>query len=518
MNIQYDFMRNFILIAVLFSGTPALAQTALDRYIAKPEPDFSWQEYAVDHKLVADTYFIKLVSQRWRSAAEVDRSIWEHELIVIVPNFLLCNSDHRETALLMIAGGRNPDPGEFTTEIDATAGVIATSLCTVVAVIKQVPNQPLQFADEFKRPRREDAILAYSLNKYLETGDEEWPVHLAMTKAAVKAMDAVQAFSRTHGSVPNIDDFIVLGGSKRGWTTWLAAAVDARVKAVVPISIDLLNLDEQFQHHWEAYGFYTPSVRDYEEYDIACRMQTPRGQQLLGIIDPLSYRERYTMPKLIINSAGDQFFVSDSWRFYYDDLPEPKRLRYTPNTSHSQGDLEDVIGLFRSTIPWLKDVRANREAPRFDWRVEADGSIRVQTIDPPEHVRLWQAHNPTHRDFRLEAIGPAWHANDLQDRGGGVYVGFVAPPAQGFSAYFVELEFPNSSFPASNPLFTTGVVVTPDVLPFAGYGLHDFKATPSPVGPGLPSRLLPILQRGNQRASARPAIACPSARPAKMLG
>ena len=40
------------------------------------------------------------------------------------------------------------------------------------------------------------------------------------------------------------------------------------------------------------------------------------------------------MPKYLHNSTGDEFFVSDSSRFYYDDLQGPKYLRYFPNTGH----------------------------------------------------------------------------------------------------------------------------------------------------------------------------------------
>jgi putative ABC transport system permease protein len=55
-----------------------------------------------------------------------------------------------------------------------------------------------------------------------------------MTKAAVRAMDAVQA-ALAEGGLPHVEKFVVAGGSKRGWTTWLAAAVDPRVAAIAPI-------------------------------------------------------------------------------------------------------------------------------------------------------------------------------------------------------------------------------------------------------------------------------------------
>jgi PhoPQ-activated pathogenicity-related protein len=48
-----------------------------------------------------------------------------------------------------------------------------------------------------------------------------------MTKSVVRAMDAIQAFSRTRDDLTNIDDFLLISMSKRGWAAWLAAAVDS---------------------------------------------------------------------------------------------------------------------------------------------------------------------------------------------------------------------------------------------------------------------------------------------------
>ena len=72
-----------------------------------------------------------------------------------------------------------------------------------------VPNQPLTFAGEAEK-RSEDAIIAYSWDKYLRTGDEAWPLRLPMTKSVVRAMDTVTAFCRsTAGGVIDVDRFVV---------------------------------------------------------------------------------------------------------------------------------------------------------------------------------------------------------------------------------------------------------------------------------------------------------------------
>lgn len=40
----------------------------------------------------------------------------------------------------------------------------------------------------------------------------------------------------------SIEEFYVGGESKRGWTTWLTAAVDKRVKAAIPVVMDLMGM------------------------------------------------------------------------------------------------------------------------------------------------------------------------------------------------------------------------------------------------------------------------------------
>ncbi|MCP5197039.1 MAG: PhoPQ-activated pathogenicity [Gammaproteobacteria bacterium] len=448
----------WLLLLAQESSTTLAADTALDRYVARPDLHYTFTQYHSENVGLYTAYFLTMSSQQWRSAREVDRPIWTHEVAMVIPRFGLDESD---TAVLLIDGGDNDDlPME---EVDPAIGAIAAARGVVIAIVRQVPNQPLFFTDEAGIGRKEDAILAYSLDKALDTGDPEWAVHLAMTKAAVRAMDTIQAFSASKGKT--IKDFIVIGGSKRGWTTWLTAAVDPRVRAIVPASIDMLNLGQQFTHHWESYGFYAPALNDYAAFDLPCRMQTAEGRALLQVVDPYAYRERYTMPKLILNAAGDQFFASDSSRFYYASLPDPKWLRYAPNTDHKQH--QDVI---LAALSWIDDVLDNKTSPQINWTLNRKGALRISLTAKPKEVRLWQATNPDARDFRLEEIGATWTARTLTRRANGVYVGNVRKPATGWRAFLIEATFDVAGPEETNPdqVYTTGVQVIPDTLPYAG--------------------------------------------------
>jgi PhoPQ-activated pathogenicity-related protein len=274
-------------------------------------------------------------------------------------------------------------------------------------------------------------------------------------------MDTITAVlaSPERGRV-KVEKFVVSGGSKRGWTTWTTAAVDPRVVAIVPASIDLLNLEKSFEHHWRVYGFWAPAIADYEKAGFMDWSGTPEYRKLLSIVDPYSYRDRLTLPKFLVNAAGDQFFLPDSSRFYFDDLKGEKYLRYVPNADHSLKDTDARDSMTAFYQAFLKGA----PRPRFSWTFQPNGDIRVISQDRPAAVKLWQAANPEHRDFRLMTIGPAYRGSDLPERGPGVYLAHVERPAKGWTAYFVELTYPSGgAYPFK---FTTAVRVNPDTEPF----------------------------------------------------
>ena len=166
------------------------------------------------------------------------------------------------------------------------------------------------------------------------------------------------------------------------------------------------------------------------------------------------------MPKFIVNSGGDQFFLPDSSQFYFDDLPGTKYLRYVPNADHSLKGTDAHATL----LACYNAVLNHQPLPRFSWTLQKNGSIRVTTQDAPTEVKLWHATNPNARDFRLESLGPQYQSVPLSDQGGGVYIAKVPKPAKGWTAFFAELTFPSG---CEAPFkFTTQVRVVPDILPY----------------------------------------------------
>jgi len=429
-------------------------RTALDEYVAAPDPNYAYQ---LVNSIKGDgytTYVIQMTSQAWRMPEEVDHTIWKHWLLIAKPDKI-----EHPTALMYITGGKYTDPAPG--GIDESWAKIALETKTPVVELRTVPNQPLVFKGE-KFGRSEDAIIAYTWDKYMRTGDERWPLRLPMTKSAVRAMDTVTSFlASPEGGSAKVDTFVVCGGSKRGWTTWTTAAVDKRVIGIMPLSIDLLNIQPSFKHHWEVYGFWAPAVGNYVREGIMNWHGTPEYKALMKIEEPYEYRSRLTMPKFIMQATGDEFFVPDSSQFYFDDLPGTKYLRYVPNAKHGMRGTD-----VRATmLACYRAVLTSASLPKFSWKVDREaGSIAVKTLDKPIAVKVWQASNPEARDFRLDIIGPVWKDSPLEEQNG-QYVAKVPDPTKGWTAFMVELTYPSGLEPAPYK-FTTDVHVVPNKLPF----------------------------------------------------
>ena len=428
--------------------------TEIDDYVRRPDDSFRWEVVSATDEDDMQVIVLDMTSQKWRSADEVNRTQWKHWITCAVPKNL-----RSEIAFMMIGGGSNrggPPKGP-----DSTVKRIAEVTGSVVFELKMIPNQPLIFHDDGKE-RVEDDLIGYTWDQYLKTGDSEWLARNPMVKSAVRAMDAVSEMMASEiGGARTVNKFVVAGGSKRGWTTWLTGAMDDRVIAIIPVVIDVLNADASMRHHFAAYGYWAPAIGNYVQHRIMERIDHPRLRAAYRLVDPYYYRHRLTLPKFIVNAAGDQFFLPDSSKFYFDDLEGPKYLRYVPNADHGL-DGSDAI---ESVSAFYALQVANQPPPQFTWTNDDDGAFRVVSKTRPKSVKLWHATNPDARDFRMETLGPAYKSKEIESQDGKTFVANVAKPEQGWTAYFVELTF-DVGLPV--PLkMTTNVRVIPDVLPYA---------------------------------------------------
>lgn len=409
-------MRNLLMIAtVLFSG-PIWAD--LRDYVERPDAAYAWhvvesqrdgdaaRDAATRSRADGESVRIALTSQTWRGGD------WTHTVHLTVPR-------EREGTLALLFVGSGP--------VDAEAAALAARVRAPVAVIDSVPNQPLLGG------KREDDLIAETFMRFLTTGEGDWPLLLPMVKSVTRAMDALQAFARTRELA--LSGFVVTGGSKRGWTTWLTAAVDPRVRALAPRVIDMLNIPAQMPHQLRSWGSYSEMLAPYTKPGLPSLIEHPQGRRLVALVDPYAYREGIVQPKLILLGANDRYWALDALNQYWDGLRGAKNVLYVPNAGHG---LKDEALWQSSLVCFFRAVVGGRElpTPRMTTSVR-DGQLQVQaqSSESASDATLWHAQAPT-RDFR-EA---AWQGVPMQAEGDAWRTTLALEPAA-FNASFVTLRY-----------------------------------------------------------------------------
>lgn len=290
---------------------------------------------------------LRLRSQIWRGIE------WEHDLCLVQPD------SPRDMCILEITGGEiHPLDQERADVLCQTSGL-------PVATLYQIPHQPIW-------DMVEDDLIAHTFEQYILGGEDDWPLLLPMTRSVIAAMDALP-FER----------FLVTGASKRGWTTYLAAATgDPRIVGIAPRVFDHLNMPTQLHHQEEIWGGYSPRIDDYTRRGIQACLETERGQNLTQIVDPFTYRSALTMPLYSVNGANDGYWALDAADQYWGALDCPRWMVHEPNELHGFGDpalASPSLASFAQCVA-TGDLP---DTPKFDW---AEGSITCSN-----DFELWTA-------------------------------------------------------------------------------------------------------------------------------
>ena len=89
---------------------------------------------------------------------------------------------------------------------------------------------------------------------------------------------------------------------------------------------------------------------------------TTEAPKLWQMIDPWVYREKLTLPKMIINGANDPYWPLDALNSYWDDLKGEKWVLYVPNAGHDLREA-DTNGK-KELLPDAGGQHAGRVLPR----------------------------------------------------------------------------------------------------------------------------------------------------------
>ncbi|HMR18948.1 MAG TPA: PhoPQ-activated protein PqaA family protein [Sphingobacterium sp.] len=405
------------------SVTPA---TALEQYIHNGDSTFEWTIEDVHTENNITRYNVLLTSQKWRGF------VWKHQLTVFVPEKIVYDG-----ALLFISGGSvengYPRWDKNDNRYWPVLGEMAKQNNAVTAVIKQVPNQPII------GKMTEDELISYTLHQFKNDKDYTWPLLFPMVKSAIRGLDAVQQLVK-QTTDKTVDRFVISGASKRGWTTWLTAAIDdPRVVGIGPMVIDMLNLPATLDYQYKTYGDYSVQIQDYTKLGIAQDIQSEDGKALQTMIDPYSYRNKLTIPKVIFVGTNDEYWTLDAIKFSWNDMPGKNMIHIVPNAGHDLGGGEQA---FKALNGFFATTLQGKEYPVLDWASTPSSKGTLLTIKAPktdlEEAYLWYA-TSSDKDFRNNL----WKSVRLKLKNEEVLEVEVPHPKKGYYGFYVALQYKN---------------------------------------------------------------------------
>jgi PhoPQ-activated pathogenicity-related protein len=440
----------FALPALVLAFTlPALADpppTALKDYVVKEDKSFSWKLKEKTEANGSAVYTLTLTSQTWHGVE------WTHDLQVFIPK----GAKVQGTMVLWNQGGSSSPTGSV------LGLAIAEKVGAPVAFLFGVPKQPLYVDPKTKaltatptNPKDdkegrlvEDALIAETFVRYLDTKDESWPLLFPMVKSVVRAMDALQVFMKDELK-GDVKQFVVTGASKRGWTSWLTAASgDKRVKAIAPLVIDTLNFPVQMQNQLKAFGKPSEMIADYTRNKLVPIPDTTEGKKLWQMVDPYIYKDAITVPKMLIHGTNDPYWPQDALNTYWDELKGDKYVCCVPNAGH---DLREVdakekkealpMRAVNTLSAFAKSQIFDTPMPKLTWEWKEDNLVVSATgVGKVAAVRVWVAKSDS-RDFRKSRWEVKSEGVPGDTGGAHTHTDRALRPEKGFTARFVEYEF-----------------------------------------------------------------------------
>lgn len=402
---------------------PARIANPLADYVQAVDKTAHWQRIAAGDLGTGRFLAAELVSQTWRGTQ------WRHQFAVYLPATLAVE---RPPLLLWVDGGSTPEGAvQPPAKQLPILAAIADAAGLPAAVVRQVPNQPLYDG------RREDDLIAHTFEQFFLTGDPTWPLLLPMVKTVAAALDAAADLMQAEWRTAT-DGCVVAGASKRGWTSWLAAAVEPRVRGLVPMVIDMLDLPRHMRLQVESFGTPSEALHDYVSRGLHRQLDTPRGRELMALVDPIHHAAAITQPKLLALGTNDEYWPLESLGLYRPQLQGPTWVSYTPNAGHDLPPLR-VAPLVAALG---RHVAGVEKLPELTWRCDAKaGTCTLAAAPAPAATLLWTAHSAS-RDFRAAK----WESRPV-DLAAGRCQEQVEPPPQGFRAALVECRYDRAPLP-----------------------------------------------------------------------
>ena len=182
-------------------------------------------------------------------------------------------------------------------------------------------------------------IRRYTAAKFFESGDPNWIHWIALAKVYMRAMTVLSTLDEVQAN-----QFVLIGSSKRAQSIWIAAAVDDRIRGIVPIARPGNFLHLLLEHN------PTPgalpdrnairTTHEGSKYDYMVHLEdmyTTRGYEYMAYIDPRQFLSRVNVPVMYVIGTNDNLFNNFDDHGFYPLYQGDKSFAYVPNYRHGMG-------------------------------------------------------------------------------------------------------------------------------------------------------------------------------------
>ena len=359
------------------AGSPRSARAGLDEYVKKPDAAFAWVQASNHNTPAGAINSLKLTSQVWQGIT------WKHELTVYEPREIA----FPDAMLLFITGGDN---GSTPSDDDHKRGF-------ALAQTLRSASRGLAASPQPAPPGRQD-------RGRIDRRDLR-PLPRDQGRELAAALSDGQECGAGDGRPPGVDQGAKAGQPSRGLSWRVAPSEDGPPGSPVPSttassrsppwSSSCSISASKGPTSSRSGGSYSEQIHDYVERGLMEKVETPAGTNLWRMVDPFTYRDRLTKPKLLINGTNDRYWTQNALDFYWDDLKGPKYLTEIPNAGHGLEVNRDwALDGSRSVLP----LDCDRTSP-----APADlgsGPRRRRRINP-DHPRQPSPPGRPHLDRRV---------------------------------------------------------------------------------------------------------------------
>jgi|GEM_PF-3995796 len=133
-------------------------------------------------------------------------------------------------------------------------------------------------------------------------------------------------------------------------------------------------------YYWEVQKSY--NILDVTAYDLLLTSQQWReytwkhqlSNDITTMLDPYSYRNKLTMPKMIIIGTNDPYWPVDAVKHYFNDLPGENYLHYVANAGHDLNGGQQALRCVSAFFSILFSLFSCNKSEKFEGFVTTAGT------------------------------------------------------------------------------------------------------------------------------------------------